>query len=84
MTEEKRKRIAAAATVTAILLIVILAAIVIYQLVIITSISRQERQIRAEIAQFEEMTKNAKDDLEYLQSKEYLYEKLLENGYHKK
>ena len=84
MTEEKRKRIAAAATVTSILLIVILAAIVIYQLVIISSINRQEKHIKEQIAYYEEQTKSAQDDLGYLQSKEHLYEKLLEYGYHKK
>lgn len=84
MTEEKRKRIAAAITVTSILLIVILAAIVIYQLVIISSIKRQKKDIEAEIAYLVQQTENAQDDLEYLQSQEHLYEKLLEYGYHKK
>ncbi len=82
MTEEKRNRIMAAVAVTVVLLITILVAIVIYQLVVISSINGEKRKIEDEIKYYEEQTVQQQDELEYLQSKENLQNKLLEYGYH--
>lgn len=83
MTEEKHNRVVAAVTVSVVLLIIILTAIVIYQLVIISSMNRHKRELETEITQLQEQTSAAEKNLEDLQSDWFLWQKLLEYGYHK-
>ena len=84
MTEEKRNRIIGAFTVTVVLLIAILTAILVYQLVVIVSINKQKKFIEGEIKRFEQLTEDASDYLEYLESEEHLWEELIANEYHKR
>ena len=84
MTEEKRNRIIGAFTVTVVLLIAILAAILVYQLVVISLINKQKKYIESEIKRLERLTEDTRNELDYLESSEHLWEELTKNGYHKK
>lgn len=81
MDEQKRNRLMAALTVNVILLIVILAAVVIYQIVGIALASARERQLRAELEQYKQLVEQRKDDLQYLESEQYLLELALKQGW---
>ena len=68
MTDEKRNRIIVAVTVNLILLLAILAAVAIYQIVQITIISRNKKDIINEIAQLQQLTEKEQNSLDYWQS----------------
>lgn len=81
MDEQKRNRLMAALTVNVILLIAILVAVVIYQIVGIALASARDRQLRAELEEYKQLVEQRKDDLEYLESEQYLLELALKQGW---
>ncbi len=82
MNEEKRNRIAAALTVSTVLLIVLLVAVIIYQLVTISVISNRRKKLQAEYNYYLTQLENAENDLDYLQSEQYLRDLALQLGYY--
>ncbi len=82
MDEQKKNRIAAAVTVNVIILIVILAAVIIYQLVEIVVINARKQEIITEIEKYEKLIEQGENDLEYLQSEQYLLDLALKLGYY--
>lgn len=82
MNEEKRNRIAAALTVSTVLLTVILVAVIIYQLVTISVISNRRKKLQAEYNYYLTQLENAENDLNYLQSEQYLRDLALQLGYY--
>ncbi len=81
MTQEKANKMAAAVTVNVILLIAILVVVVIYQMVQITVIQKRRNELLDQINYYNEKISEDIDDLEYLQSKEYLRDLAIEYGY---
>lgn len=81
MNEQKRNRIAAAVTVNVILLIAVLAAVVVYQLVYLSVISNRRGKLQAEIKEYERLIEEGQNDLDYLQSEQYLLILALQSGY---
>ncbi len=81
MENQKKNRIAAAITVNVILLIVILAAVIIYQLVEIVAVNNRRNQLKKEIEEYERLIEQSKNDLDYLQSEQYLLDLAFKLGY---
>ncbi|MCD8306762.1 MAG: hypothetical protein LUD51_00830 [Clostridia bacterium] len=81
ITEDKKNRLVAAITVAAVVLIVIFIAVIIYQMVEMVVIKNRKQDIEDQITELEGKIAAGQDDLEYLQSEEYLKEYLLRNGY---
>lgn len=82
MEEQKRVRLIAAFTVNIVLLIVILAAVAVYQLVVIVNLSERRRQMLEDIEYYTQKIESSTDDLEYLQSEEYLRDLAFRYGYY--
>lgn len=82
MDGQKKNKIAAAITVNVIILAVILVCVLIYQLVEIVGLSKKRDAIKKEIAETQQMIEEKEQDLEYLQSEQYLLDLLFEQGYY--
>lgn len=82
MTEEKRNRIVAAITVNAIILIAVLVVVVVYQMVIIATSRAYLKSLREQIDSYQQQMQQDMDDMERLQSEEFLRDKLVEFGWH--
>lgn len=67
MNEEKRNRIIGAVTVNAVLLIVIIIAVVVYQIVMISVLSSQKKDLLEDVARLQQEYQEAEDDLTRLQ-----------------
>lgn len=84
MTQEKKTRIAAATTIATIILIALLVVVIVYQIIKIAVISVKTNQIKDEIARTEQELSQGLDNLDYLQSDQYLSWKAYEQGYRDK
>lgn len=81
MDEQRKNRLAAAITVNAIILVVILVAVIIYQLVEITAVNNKRNEIITEIEQYEQKLETSQDELEYVQTSQYLLDLAFQLGY---
>ena len=81
MTDEKRNRIMVAVTINLILLIVILSAVIVYQVVKITIISRNKKNITNRIEQLQQLTEKEHNNLEYWQSQAGLQDLAYQYGF---
>ena len=84
MNAEKKNRLAAAITVAAILLIAILAVVLICQVAALVNKNNEKRRLQEEIRMYEEAIRNGEDELEYLKSRQYLYDLLVKYNYRPK
>ncbi|MCD8285709.1 MAG: hypothetical protein LUD50_00560 [Clostridia bacterium] len=81
ITEDKKNRLIVAITVAAVVLIVIFIAVIIYQMVEMVYIKNRKKDIQDQIDYYQEQIDNSEDELEILQSEEYLKEYLMKQGY---
>ena len=81
MTDEKRNRIVAAVTVNVIILIFVLAAVLVYQLVQISRVSHNKKDIINQIEQLEQATDNMETNLGYWQSRAGLEDLAYQYGF---
>ena len=81
MADEKRNRIIAAVTVNVIILIFILAAVLVYQLVQISRVTRNKKDIINQIEQLEQETDNMETNLGYWQSQAGLEDLAYQYGF---
>ncbi len=81
MTEEKQKRVTVAATVAATVLLFVVLAVLIFQIISISVKKREIAQLDAEIAVYEEMIKEGKDELELNKQRWVIEQKARALGY---
>lgn len=82
MNEQKRNRIAAAITVNVILLIAVLVVVIVYQLVVLGVITAKKKALLSEIDEYKALIERGGEDLEVLQSEQYLLDLALKYGYY--
>ena len=78
MTQDKMRKLITACVVAATSLLVFLLSVLVYQWITMGVQARREKQLKEEIAAYEEMLETAENDLEYYQSETYRSYKAIE------
>ncbi len=78
MTQDKMRKLITACAVAATALLVFLLSVLVYQWITMGVQARREKQLKEEIAAYEEMLETAENDLEYYQSETYRSYKAIE------
>ncbi len=78
MTQDKMRKLITACVVAATALLVFLLSVLVYQWITMGVQARREKQLKEEIAAYEEMLETAENDLEYYQSETYRSYKAIE------
>ena len=81
MTEEKRNRMIVAITVSVIILITFLTFVVGYQLLKISKLSKNKKDLLRDIQNFQQMTEKEQNNLDYWQSRAGLEDLAYQYGF---
>ena len=81
MNESKFKRLVVAITAGAVMLLIFLLIIMIYQLIAISAERAEERELRAVVEQYEELTEEQQKTLEAHMSRQWIERRARELGY---